>query len=372
MEEINEKLHMTILNFNEEKREKWMRERKPFSVLFEITARCNFNCVHCYLQHFHGEQDMTYEQIVQIMDILYDKGILFLTFTGGEILTRKDFDKIYLYAKKKGFLVELFTNGYFFTDNLIEILKKYPPLLVDISLYGANEETFYKVTGVHNAFERVIENCIKIREAGVRISLKSPIIDITLPELTDMKKLAERLDIPFVYTFDICPTIDKNEDPRNHRISLDIVLKNEFEDYYSQITNGTREKISNHDQIIEWLLKNEKVYSCNVAMNSFVIDYQGNMCPCMKLRHRGIKLENSNYDMIWDEFGKYGELVASDKYKCKGCESIYYCDICPAEMDLLYGNPEYRDSEACKSAHIRKAFYEDKISFEQAINLAKP
>lgn len=105
-------------------------------------------------------------------------------------------------------------------------------------------------------------------------------------------------------------------------------------------------------------------------MNSFVIDYRGNMCPCMKLRHRGIKLKEKNYDLIWNEFKKYGELMASDQYKCKRCESIYYCDICPAEMDLLYGDPEYRNLKACKSAHIRRAFYEDKISFEQAINLA--
>ena len=246
----------------------------------------------------------------------------------------------------------------------------YISLLIDISLYGANKETYYKVTGVHHAFERVIENCIKIRDAGVRTSMKSPIIDITLPELNDMKKLAEELDIPFVYTFDICPTIDKNEEPRNHQVPLDVIFKNEFENYYLQIANGSREQISNHNQIIEGLLNNEKVYSCNVAMNSFVIDYRGNMCPCMKLRHRGIKLKEKNYDLIWNEFKKYGELMASDQYKCKRCESIYYCDICPAEMDLLYGDPEYRNLKACKSAHIRRAFYEDKISFEQAINLA--
>ena len=82
----------------------------------------------------------------------------------------------------------------------------YISLLIDISLYGANKETYYKVTGVHHAFERVIENCIKIRDAGVRTSMKSPIIDITLPELNDMKKLAEELDIPLIFVRQLIKT----------------------------------------------------------------------------------------------------------------------------------------------------------------------
>lgn len=50
MEEINEKLHLQMLDFDKEKRTKWMKERKPFSVLFEVTPRCNMNCIHCYLK----------------------------------------------------------------------------------------------------------------------------------------------------------------------------------------------------------------------------------------------------------------------------------------------------------------------------------
>jgi radical SAM protein with 4Fe4S-binding SPASM domain len=371
MEEINEELHMSLLNFDEEKRRIWMEERKPFSVLFELTAKCNMNCIHCYLQNFHAESEMSYERIIEIIDLLYDKGILFLTFTGGEILTRKDFLDIYVYAKKKGFLVELFTNGYLFNDEIIDVLKEYPPLLVDISIYGANEETYYRVTGIKNAYKTVIKNVLRLKNAGVRVSLKSPIIDITLPELENMKKIADNIGVPFVYTFEICSTIDKDNAPRNHQVGLDIALGNEFKNYYEQVEKGIRREVSNYDEIIGALKQNKMVYSCNVALNSFVIDYKGNMCPCMKLRHRGIYLQKLNYDAIWEDFGKYSKIPASESYKCKGCDAIYYCDVCPAEMDLLYDDAEYRPEFACKSAYIRKAFYEDNLSFEQAIKKAK-
>lgn len=370
MEEINEKSHMQILDFNASKRKEWVRKRKPFSVLFELTAQCNMNCIHCYLQNKHNSDQLSYHEIITMIDILYDKGILFLTFTGGEILTRSDFVDIYLYTKKKGFLVELFTNGYLFTDKIIEVLKKYPPLLIDISLYGANEATYYKITGIKGAFERIISNCKKIKQAGLRVSLKSPIMKDTVKELKEMKKIADEINVPFVYTFEICSTIDRCSNPKKLRVPLSDILKYEFEDYYEQVAQGIREEATESDMIIKELSESKYIYSCNVALNSFVIDYQGKMLPCMKLRHKGIKLSYDNYDRIWNEFRVYSQLMASDLYVCRGCSARYYCDICPAEMDFLYGDMEYRPASICKCAKIRKEFYEGRVTFEDAIKLA--
>lgn len=367
MEEINEKLHMKLLNFDTEKRVTWVKERKPFSVLFELTARCNMNCIHCYLQNHHCTEQLTYDEIIEVIDILYDKGILFLTFTGGEILTRSDFLDIYIYAKKKGFLVELFTNGYLFNDKIINALKEYPPLLIDISIYGANEETYHKVTGIEGAFDKVIENCKKLKAANLRVSLKSPIIKENINELDDMKKIADKLNIPFVYTFEITPTIDKDNRPRELQLPIDEILRYEFLNYYEQIENGEREKGKiDYDEIIK-LKRNDCVYACNVALNSFVIDYQGRMCPCMKLRHKGERLNANNYDDIWQRFRHYSAIKASDSYKCNGCDSRYYCDICPAEMDLMFDNMEYRPDNVCIPAKVRMCFYENQISIEDAI-----
>lgn len=371
MVENNEKMYLELLDFDTDKKEKWVKQRLPYSVLFELTARCNMNCVHCYLQNVHDTKELSYDKIIEIIDILYEKGIVFLTFTGGEILLRKDFVDIYLYAKKKGFLVELFTNGYLFDDKIIDALAEYPPLLVDISLYGASENTYRKVTGLQNAFARVIQNCKKLKKAGIRVSLKSPIIDLTYPEIKDMQMLADKLQIPFVYTFEICNTIDRQDMPKMHQISLNKALEYEFANHYKQIQTEGRKSKSNYDEIINELRTNEKVYSCNVAVNSFVVDYNGKMCPCMKLRHRGIKLEKNNYEKIWSDFKKYSAQIAMMDYKCKGCEALYYCDVCPAEMDFLYNDPEYRPENACKCAYIRKAFYENKISFDEALAEAK-
>lgn len=369
MEEINESLHLQLLDFDKEKRAQWMRERKPFSVLFEVTSRCNMNCIHCYLQNNHIDREMEYERIIELIDILYEKGILFLTFTGGEIFTRKDFMSIYLYAKKKGFLVELFTNGYLISDEIIEVLKEYPPLLVDISLYGANEDTYYKITGIKGAFDKVLSNCRKLKEAGIRVSLKTPVLNETLEQISEMKAIANRMNIPFVYTFEICSTIDKDDAPKKHQVRMADALKHEFENHFEQMKNGEKKTVDRND-IIQELLNNEYVFRCNVALNSFIIDYNGKMCPCMKLRHKGELLTKEKYDEIWEQFGIYSRMLATENYICQKCDAAYYCDICPGEMDHLYNDMEYRDKRMCKIALIRRDFYENKITFEEALQRA--
>ncbi|MBR5800434.1 MAG: radical SAM protein [Lachnospiraceae bacterium] len=230
MEELNESLYSQVLKFDETTRTRWMNERKAYAVLFELTSKCNFNCVHCYLQNFHVPDELTTEQVKNILDILCEKGILFLTLTGGEILARRDFLEIYLYAKKKGFLVELFTNGYLFSDEIILALQEYPPLLVSISLYGANDNTYEKITGIKGAFSVVKENCYKLKNAGVRVALKSPILTYTLFEMQDMKQVADEMGLQIVFSFDIHDTIDGSEKPREYQTKLSDALRYEFDE----------------------------------------------------------------------------------------------------------------------------------------------
>ena len=40
---------------------------------------------------------------------------------------RKDFPDIYIYAKKLGMLITLYTNGSLINESIIELFKKYPP-----------------------------------------------------------------------------------------------------------------------------------------------------------------------------------------------------------------------------------------------------
>jgi molybdenum cofactor biosynthesis enzyme MoaA len=57
------------------------------------------------------QRELSKEEHFLMLDELVEMGCFWLLYTGGEIFARKDFLEIYTYAKKKGFLITLFTNG---------------------------------------------------------------------------------------------------------------------------------------------------------------------------------------------------------------------------------------------------------------------
>src|SRR5210317_926730 len=102
-------------------------KRIPLGGSIEVTQRCNNNCVHCYNNLAAGDQDargkeLTFDEHCRIIDEIAGFGCLWLLFTGGEIFLRKDFLDIYTYAKQKGLIISLFTNGTLVTPEIADYL----------------------------------------------------------------------------------------------------------------------------------------------------------------------------------------------------------------------------------------------------------
>ncbi len=369
MEELRESFYYELLNFNETKRKEWVESRKPFSVLLELTSRCNLNCVHCYLDESHSEPEMPYERVIELIDILFDQGILFLTLTGGEAMLRDDFCDIYAYAKRKGFLVEVFTNGTRFDEKALDLMSRYPPLLVDVTLYGATAETYKKVTGSERALARVLHNCEQMKKHNIRFSLKTPVMTLTLSELDAMRAIANQFGVELVHSYEIIPTTKCNKANQYLQVPLAVVLENEFDDHVRQVEQGS--KAPRVDELIrDEVAFDEHVYSCNVATNSFLIDYRGRLCPCMRLRHHGKIVNANNFNEIWESFAGYSQIKASSEFKCVGCRARYFCDNCPAEGDLLHGSPETISETLCRAAKIRQLFYEGQMTKQECLKIA--
>jgi len=123
--------------------------RIPLSGSIEVTRRCPLHCVHCYNNLPAGDgarsKELSYKQHRRILDEVADAGCLWLLYTGGEIFQRNDFLDIYTYAKKKGLLLTLFTNGVLITDSIADYLAEWPPFSIEITIYGSTRETYERV-----------------------------------------------------------------------------------------------------------------------------------------------------------------------------------------------------------------------------------
>ena len=116
----------------------------------EITARCNCNCRHCYINLPAGDkkaqkEELSVEKIDAIAREAVDLGAIWCLITGGEPLLRKDFSEIYMSLKRKGLLVSVFTNATLITEKHADMFKVYPPRDIEVSVYGITKKTYEKI-----------------------------------------------------------------------------------------------------------------------------------------------------------------------------------------------------------------------------------
>ena len=65
----------------------------------ELTYRCNLHCVHCYTDPYNAKEffprELSFEEILRLIDEMRDIGIIWLNLTGGEIFMHPRFFDIY-------------------------------------------------------------------------------------------------------------------------------------------------------------------------------------------------------------------------------------------------------------------------------------
>lgn len=140
----------------------------PISGSFELTPLCNLDCRMCYV-HLQGEQMRgarlrTVDEWKDIVRQAFDAGMMYATLTGGECLTYPGFRELYGFLREKGVEVAILSNGLLMDAEMVEFFRRNPPASIQVTLYGASEEAYERVTGTR-AFARVLGNLRRIQEA---------------------------------------------------------------------------------------------------------------------------------------------------------------------------------------------------------------
>jgi sulfatase maturation enzyme AslB (radical SAM superfamily) len=178
----------------------WRSGRPPLARLdFELTERCNNDCVHCSVNLPAGDGDArrresTAAEIREILAAAASLGCLAVRFTGGEPLLRDDFEAVYLAARKLGLRVRIFTNATLITPRLAALLKKIPPLEeIEVSVYGMSPESSAVVTRNPAAFGAARRGLDLLVENGVRFVVKGALLPAILGEMDRFEAWAKTL-----------------------------------------------------------------------------------------------------------------------------------------------------------------------------------
>ena len=328
-------------------------KRYPFGGVIELTDRCNLTCVHCYINQPAGDQalkarELTLEQVKTIIDQLADAGTLFLTLTGGEVLLRPDFSEIYMYARQRGMLLTLFTNGTLITERIAKLLAESHPQLVEITLYGATKATYEKVTGIPGSFEKCLHGIQMLVERKIPTALKTILIRPNYHELAGMKDLSDKLGVPFRYDGILWPRLDKTGDMGEFQISSKELLDLDKKD---PLRKTEWEKVAR--ETTGQPIRAEFVYNCGAGMHSFHIDSMGRMSICTMSRKPSFSLLEMSFMDAWEKLGTLRASKRQLKTACQTCTLGGLCFQCPGWSQAVHDDDETPVDFVCELAHLR-------------------
>ncbi len=347
--------------------ELWQRAKRiPMDFDIEITPRCNNDCTHCYINLPAGDEtaraaELTLTEIDHIASQAVQLGALWCLVSGGEPLLRKDFNEIYVLLKRKGLLVSVFTNACLVTPEHVALFKKYPPRDIEVTVYGATEATYERVTRKKGSFAAFRRGLKLLLDAGLKVRLKAMALRSNAHELPEIARFCREFTSDY-FRFD--PQLhlrydgnaERNAEIRAERLSPAEVVALE------QADDERREKLETHcAELITAEMEHDcnHLFHCGAGMNSFSVTYDGKFRLCSSLHH-----PDTLYDLragtlaeAWNDFVPRVRDLRSDDPQflagCRVCPISNLCLWCPAHAHLESGRMDAWNAFFCEVAHAR-------------------
>lgn len=329
------------------------RERGvPLHGTFELTPLCNLNCKMCYVHlsekqlEQSGKKLLTTEQWKHIMGQAIDAGMVNATLTGGEALTYPGFDELYLYLLSRGVGVTLKSNGLLMTEARVDFLKKHPVEGIQITLYGADNDTYETVTGVRG-FDAALAGIRRVKAAGIPLEV---CLTPTKPALSDMEKLLALVD-----SLDVPIGISSGLYPAREETGRDVMaLQPSLDEYIALYKARARLR---HRKLVPLCAEelpppgggsHEPVRGlpCGGGRSSFAIHWNGRIHPCLSLNAISADALNAPFAAGWEIVHR-----AVEDYPFPGeCTGCVYRAICtPCVLSHEWGDcPGHPNEFFCK------------------------
>lgn len=331
--------------------------RAPLQGTIELTNRCPLNCTHCYNNLPMNDlaarkRELSTSEYLDILDQLADAGCIWLCLSGGEIFARRDFFEIYEHAKRKGFIITLFTNGVLIDERIADRLAELRPFVIEITLYGRTEETYDALTRIPGSWAKCMRGIQLLLARNLPLKLKTVAVSVNKHEVYDMKDFAADLGVPFTFDAMMNPRIDCSAAPLSVRLTPVETVELDLRDP-ARITayRGLgSERYAQHASTAD-----TPIYECGGGSESWAIDPYGNLSICVISHQDEFNLREHTFGEAWEMLSVPRNKRATRPTKCTTCAMKPVCGMCPAQGELENGDPEAPVDFLCHTAHLRAA-----------------
>jgi radical SAM protein with 4Fe4S-binding SPASM domain len=161
---------------------------RPVTAVWEITMGCNMRCKHCGSSCENSLPDeLDTEEAVKLCEDLGKLGFQWITLSGGEPTTRKDWDVIAKALNDNGVIPNVITNGWLLSEEIIERAEKAGVNTMAISLDGLKPTHDY--IRKEGSYDRIMKAFELFRGSKVNLSAITTLNNVNIKELPELKEI---------------------------------------------------------------------------------------------------------------------------------------------------------------------------------------
>ena len=304
----------------------------PESVHLQLNNVCNLRCPSCYVA-LAAEEDgsLSLEQLMGLIDDLAEMGVFQLALGGGEPLMSPNFLPLLRYARRKGLLPNVTTNGWLLTESLIAQIR---------DVVGEVRLSFNDGISVHH--DLLMEKAILLRREGVPFGFNLIVTRHNIRRIGEILRQLVALR-PRSVTLIRPKPAPHNErwyaanalSPRDSLMLIQQLRRLEALFAKTQLTVDCALSYLFYD-LPEAELVARGVAGCSMGKRFVTIAWNGGVYPCSHLQDEEFKAGNitdRTFRAIWETSPLFASLRAGlDRLKgsCGRCIKRKFCGGCRA------------------------------------------
>ncbi len=333
---------------------------EPKWIAWEITRRCNLNCVHCRSSsklEVNDHPDFSFAEATRLLDDIHSYANPVIVLSGGEPLLRNDVFDIASYGTSLGMRMCLATNGTLVTEATCKDIVTAGIKMVSLSLDGATSAVHDNFRNQPGAFEGTMNAIRLFNEHGIKFLINSSFTQRNKEEAPKIYELVKGLGATAWYLFMIVPT------GRGEEIMEELIPESEYEDilhwhyamekdestmlvrptcapqYYRIVLQRSKKEGEKFKRrTLKFSTGGSK--GCLAGQLICLIDVDENILPCSYFPKAAGNLKEQSFKEIWENSKLFLELRDFKNYgdNCGKCEYVNVCGGCRARAYAMTGD----------------------------------
>jgi radical SAM protein with 4Fe4S-binding SPASM domain len=343
----------------------------PEVLRLEITARCPLDCRHCAINRPEGEKvsrklELSAPEIGRLAGEAVELGATRAEITGGEPLLRQDFFEVYQAVRSRGLLVSVATSATLVGREHVRFFRKFPPVAVDVSVFGASRETYERVTRTRGSFEAFQRGLKRLLAGGVAVRLKVPALRSNKHEIAALTDFCRAWSKG---AFEVAPYLDLRYDRDESRNVLIRAERLDAREIVRLERAGAENlgpvapacplrrpgmPLADGDSSDRW-----RLFRCDAGGRDIMVGPFGALRPCRALHHpdflidlRRVSLRNAVERLFPEALAKETDRPELPDL-CRSCSAGSFCLWCPAQSSLETGRLDAPVEGLCRMAAAR-------------------